>query len=108
MTESLQMIAQIASTALISSIWQGAILAAMVWLCLKLAPRTSASVRFNIWSAVFTATALLPLLSIVTGHASTASAAPSIHSSGPIIFFDSRWAMGIAATWAILAAGRAC
>ena len=68
MTESIQMIAQVASTALISSIWQGAVLAAMIWLCLKLAPRTSANVRFNIWSAVFVATArchcsrLLPVM----------------------------------------------
>jgi beta-lactamase regulating signal transducer with metallopeptidase domain len=106
MTESLQMIAQIASTALISSIWQGAILAAMIWLCLKLAPRTSANVRFNIWSAVFTSTAALPLLSIVAGHATLAPAPALTHSSGPIIFLDSRWALGIAATWAVLAVGR--
>ncbi len=106
MTESLQMIAQIASTALISSVWQGTILASIIWLCLKLAPRTSANVRFNIWSAVFTATAVLPLLSMVAGQASLASAPALTHSSGPIIFLDSRWALGIAASWALLTTGR--
>ena len=106
MTESLQMIAQIASTALISSVWQGTILASIIWLCLKLAPRTSANVRFNIWSAVFTATAVLPLLSMVAGQASLASAPALTHSSGPIIFLDSRWALGIAASGALLTTGR--
>ena len=104
MTESLQTISQFASTALISSIWQGAVLSAMIWLCLKFAPRTSAGVRFNIWSAVFAATAALPLLSIVTGHTDALRALPPTHSR--VILLDSRWALGIAAFWAILAAGR--
>lgn len=102
----LQTIAQVASTALISSIWQGAVLAALIWLCLKLAPRASAGVRFNIWMAVYAATAALPLLSTVTGHSTAIPAAGSMHSSSPIILLDSRWALGIAAFWALLATGR--
>ena len=76
MTESIQTIAQVASTALISSLWQGIVLAAMIWVCLRLAPRTTASVRFVIWSAVFVALALLPAVSMVIGHHSVAYAMP--------------------------------
>jgi beta-lactamase regulating signal transducer with metallopeptidase domain len=110
MTESLRMIAPIASTALISSIWQGALLTAMVWLCLKLAPRASAGLRFGIWSAVFAVTAILPLFTIFAGHAGAVPAvtmAPTqTQSSAPIVLLDSRWALGIAAIWAIVALGR--
>jgi beta-lactamase regulating signal transducer with metallopeptidase domain len=105
MTESIQTIAQVASSALISSLWQGIVLAAMIWVCLRLAPRTTASVRFVIWSAVFVAMALLPAVSMVIGHHSVvpAPAAPSI---GPTIVLDSRWALAIAALWACFAAVR--
>ncbi len=105
MTESIQTVAQVASTALISGLWQGLVLAAMIWVCLRLAPRTTASVRFVIWSAVFVATALLPVVSTGIGHHSVipATAAPSI---GPAIVLDSRWALGIAALWACFAAVR--
>src|SRR5277367_3066434 len=105
MTESIQMISQVASTALISSLWQGIVLAAMIWLSLRLAPRTTASVRFVIWSAVFVAITLLPAVSMVIGHHSVvpATAVPSI---GQAIVLDSRWALGIAALWAGFAAVR--
>jgi beta-lactamase regulating signal transducer with metallopeptidase domain len=106
MTESLQMISQVASTALISSIWQGAILAAMIWICLKFAPRTSAGVRFNIWAAVFAAIGALPVLSIFIANAGAVGAMTPTHASGPMILLDSRWALGIAAFWAVLTAGR--
>jgi len=106
MTESLQMIAQIASTALIASIWQGALLAAIVWLCLKLAPRASAGVRFSIWSAVFAVTVALPFLSIFAGHASAVPAMSQTQSSAPIVLLDSRWALGIAAISATVTLGR--
>ncbi len=106
MTESIQTIAQIASTALISSIWQGTVLAIMIWICLKLAPRTTASVRFVIWSALFMATALLPVLSNLVGHNGIAPAVPTVQSNRPVISLDSRWALGIAACWVIFAAMR--
>jgi beta-lactamase regulating signal transducer with metallopeptidase domain len=104
--ESLQMISQIASTALISSIWQGAVLVAVIWLCLRLAPRTGANVRFNIWAAVFAATAVLPLLSLAIGRHDLARVGDSVTSSGSVILLDSRWALGIAAFWAVFAASR--
>jgi beta-lactamase regulating signal transducer with metallopeptidase domain len=106
MKELFQTISQVASTALISSIWQGVVLAAIIRLCLKLSPRTGAAVRFNIWSAVFAATAILPLLSIVTNNSGAVGARTPTHSSGPVILLDSRWALGIATFWVILTVGR--
>jgi len=104
--ELLRTVSQIASAALISSIWQGAILAAMIWLCLKLAPRTSAGVRFIVWSALFMAIPTLPLLSAFTGRISTAAPVAATPSTGPIVLLDSRWALAIAALWGLLAIGR--
>jgi beta-lactamase regulating signal transducer with metallopeptidase domain len=104
MTEAIQTVAQVASTALISSIWQGIALAAMIWVCLRLAPRTTAGVRFLIWSAVFVATALLPVISLVIGHHSVSATA--VPSTSPAIVLDSRWALGIAALWASFATVR--
>jgi beta-lactamase regulating signal transducer with metallopeptidase domain len=104
--EVLQTFSQVASATLISGIWQGAILAAVIWLCLKLAPRTGAGVRFNIWTAVFAATSMLPLLSKVIGGYSLTRAAASVTSGGSVILLDSRWALGILGVWTILAASR--
>ncbi len=106
MTESIQMITQIGSAALISSLWQGAILAAMIWVCLKFAPRTSAGLRFNIWAAVFATIGALPVLSIFTANTGAVGAMTATHASGPMILLDSRWALVIAAFWAILTVGR--
>ena len=103
--ESIQTIAQVASTALISSLWQGIVLAAMIWVCLRLAPRTTASVRFVIWSAVFAAMALLPAVSMVIGDHSVVPTT-AVPLSVPAIVLDSRWALGIAALWACFAAVR--
>ena len=35
--------------ALMNSLWQSALLAALVWLALRFAPRVSAATRFAIW-----------------------------------------------------------
>ncbi len=103
--ELLQTIAQVASAALISSIWQGAALTAVIWLCLKWAPRIGAGVRFNIWSALFVAAATLPMLSVARHSLAVPGIAPT-HSSGSVILLDSRWALAIAACWAVFASGR--
>jgi beta-lactamase regulating signal transducer with metallopeptidase domain len=106
MTESIQIFAQGASAALISSIWQGVVLAAILWLCLKFAPRMTAGVRFILWSAVFVATALLPIASTVFTHRSSDPVAASLHSSVSAFVLDSRWALGIAGFWAVFAIAR--
>ncbi len=107
MTESIQAISQIAATALISSIWQGVLLAAMIWACMKLAPRTAAGIRFVIWMAVFAAVTTLPMLSEFAFRDGSAYSPASSHAAVHALLLDSRWAIGIAALWAIFSAGRA-
>src|SRR5271168_4303393 len=103
----IQSASQVAAGALIANIWQGVLLTAMMWICLKLAPRTTAGIRFLIWIAVFLAIALLPFFSILgTPHMASASQAevsPGIHA----IQLDARWALGIAALWLVVALARA-
>jgi beta-lactamase regulating signal transducer with metallopeptidase domain len=103
MTETLQLFAQTASTALISSLWQGVALAAVIWLCLKLAPRTSAAVRFAIWSVAFAAIAVLPFASLALSHIGAVSSMGSSQMNARAIQLDSRWALGIAGVWAAFA-----
>ncbi len=91
---------QVAAGALIASVWQGVLLAGMIWICLKLAPRTTAGVRFLTWMVVFFTITLLPLLSVVipshVGSAeSTAAGSPAVSA----IELDSRWALAVAALW---------
>ncbi len=107
MIEWVQAISQIAATVLISSIWQGVLLAAMIWVCMKLAPRTAAGSRFVIWMAVFAATTMLPVLSLFASHDGSAYSQVSSHPAVRALLLDSRWAVGIAALWAIFSAGRA-
>jgi beta-lactamase regulating signal transducer with metallopeptidase domain len=106
MTESIQHVAQFASAALVSSIWQGALLAALAWLCLKLAPRAAAGVRFGIWSAVFAAVVALPFVAILAGHGAAPAAPSQAQATAPLLLLDPRWAIGIAAIWAAAAAAR--
>jgi beta-lactamase regulating signal transducer with metallopeptidase domain len=104
MNDSIQAISQIAAAALISSIWQGLILTAIIWVCMKLAPRTAAGIRFIIWTAVFAAIALLPVFSILSWRSVTT---PSPASIQPAIQLDSRWALVIAALWGVFSIARA-
>ena len=46
--------------AVLDSLWQAAVLAALVWFALKLAPRMNAATRFAIWWAVLIAVMALP------------------------------------------------
>jgi beta-lactamase regulating signal transducer with metallopeptidase domain len=105
MIETVQSTSQIAASALIAALWQGVVLTAAIWLCLKLAPRAAAGLRFAVWMAVFAAIALLPLMAIFPGQASAVSAAPSAGAIHPLQL-DPRWALGIAAVWALVAAAR--
>jgi beta-lactamase regulating signal transducer with metallopeptidase domain len=97
-----------AAGSFVSSFWQGAILTAAVALCLRFAPRTTAAVRFAVWSATFAVLACLPILpasvfSSVTGlfsntHSASSQLAVS-SSSAPLIQLDLRWAIAIATLW---------
>ncbi len=78
----------------VSGIWQGVVLAAGVGICLRLVPRTTAAVRFAIWTAVFAVLAVLPLV-----HVSGLRAAGAVAGHGPVVRVDVRWSFAIAALW---------
>jgi len=91
---------QAATASLAAAVWQGALLAVMVGLALRLLPKTPASVRFAIWFAVFAIVAGLPI--IVAGLPMVAvrpheAAAATGHAAW--LTLDPRWSVRIAAVW---------
>ena len=107
MTGWIEATSQVAAGALIASVWQGILLAAMVWICIKLAPRTTAGIRFLIWTAGFLTVALLPVFSILAGLHAASGAQVAGSPAIPALELDSRWALGIAALWLVCAVVRA-
>lgn len=95
----------VAAHAFVSGIWQGVVLAAGVALCLRLVPKTTAAVRFLLWSAVFLVLAVLPFLRIGAVQAAGVVASPiSLHRP---VHVDVRWSFLIAAVWLLLSVIRA-
>ncbi len=92
-----QVLARVAAETLASSIWQGFVLAAAVWLCLRLAPKVSANHRFLIWTVVFLAAAFLPLLSLSRSTENTHSIA--VPAAQPLLHLGLGWAVAIVALW---------
>jgi hypothetical protein len=78
----------------VSGLWQGVVLAAGVALCLRLVPRTTAAVRFAIWTAVFAVLAVLPLF-----HAYSLPPSAGVPGHGALVQVDVRWSFAIAALW---------
>jgi len=89
---------QTAAAALVAGVWQGLLLAAMIWICLKLTPKSSAGVRFFVWFAVFLSVAVLPLFSLLPVLHGNAGGGASMRSA-PLLQLDLRWALGIAVVW---------
>ena len=91
--QSIEVLAQLAAAAFVSSLWQGALLAIAVAVGLRLMPKMSAAVRFAVWSAVFVVVLLLPFIQVWMGRAHSGIApAMGIH-------LDVRWSYAIAAGW---------
>jgi hypothetical protein len=88
-----------AVTHLASAVWQGAILAAAVALCLHFLPRLSAASRSLVWLNVF--------LLIVVLHAlpDFSSAGPAVTHAAPVNL-DLRWSIAIASIWLALSLWR--
>ena len=87
---------------LIAAIWEGTVLAAGVFLCLKLLPRLSAASRSLIWLNVFLLLVLLHVLPALRASQVSASGA-----QGWKIDLDPRWSLAIAAAWALLSLWKA-
>src|ERR1039458_7314892 len=80
---------------LISAIWQGVLLAAVVVACLRVMPSLSAAARSVIWLNVFTLLILLHILPAFAGRRTG-------ESSGTFspVHLDLRWCVPIALIWA--------
>ena len=90
-----------AASALLSAVWEGAVLAVAVYLGLRLLPGLSAAARSVIWLNVFV---LLVLLHFVPAFAP--SVAEVTGSRAPIVHLDPRWSLGIAGLWLALSLWR--
>src|SRR5258708_16970873 len=86
-------VSRLVANSFVSGLWQGIVLAAGVALCLRLVPRTTAAVRFAIWTAVFAVLVALPLVRAYTLRAGGAS------GHGAVVHVDVRWSFAIAALW---------
>jgi len=89
-----------ATGALVSAVWQGALLAALVYLVLRMLPRLSAAARSVIWLNVFVLLALLHILPVLTASAARPAADHALR-------LDPRWSVALLAVWLILSVARA-
>jgi hypothetical protein len=95
-------VSRVVANSFVAGLWQGIVLAAGVGLCLRLVPRTTAAVRFAIWTAVFAVLAVLPLL-----HAYTLRTGGGIPGRGAVVQLDVRWSFAIAGLWLMVSLVRA-
>ena len=100
--QGIEAVSRLVSNWFVSGLWEGVVLAAGVAICLRLVPRTTAAVRFAIWTAVFTVLAVLPLV-----HAHSLNSNAGIAGHAALVNVDVRWSFAIAALWLIVSLVRA-
>ncbi len=92
--------AHAAAPAAVTALWQDALIALALVLCLRFVLRISAAHRFAAWAAGFAIAALLPFLPFLE-HSGAVIAAT--HAGGgtarPWLELDSRWGFAVAAVW---------
>src|ERR1700678_383467 len=96
-----------AGTMLLTAIWQGAVVAVCLTICLRLANRISASLRFTVWGAGFLAVVGLPFLPLLRHFGAEAASQPALNvasaaanGSGPWLQLDIRWSVVLTVVWA--------
>jgi beta-lactamase regulating signal transducer with metallopeptidase domain len=83
------------ATAAVAGLWQGIVLAAAAALALRLVPRTTATLRFFLWTAVLLGAAFLPFLRVPgAAHASATHA-----QTASLLHLGRAWSLAIAALW---------
>jgi len=99
-------LARAAAPVAVAALWQGAAIAFVLGLCLRLTPRINthigAAQRFAVWAAAFAVVAGLPLVPwIARGTAVVIAASAPLGAAAPRAWFefDDRWALAIAALW---------
>jgi beta-lactamase regulating signal transducer with metallopeptidase domain len=104
-------LSQQAAAIAITTVWQGAVIACGLAICLRLAPRTSAEYRFAIWAAAFVTLVSLPFVTRIASISAAVEGASSYAAAGaakpllspvfsPLFSIDARWSLLIAALWA--------
>lgn len=91
-----------AAGALVAAVWQGALLAAVVWSVLRLLPGLTAAARSVVWLNVFILMALLHLVPLFAG-APAAGQAVAAHR----LTLDPRWSLPVVVAWLMLSVLRA-
>jgi beta-lactamase regulating signal transducer with metallopeptidase domain len=91
-----------AASALFSALWEGAVLAGCVFVCLRLLPKLSAAARSVVWMNVFLLLTVLQVLPLAIPHG-TATAGG--HAAA--FELNVRWGFAIAGVWVVLSLLRA-
>src|SRR5262244_698739 len=68
MIENFDSLARLLLEALLNTLWQGMLIAVLVWLLLRLVNRLSATTRHAVWLVTLLTIGALPLLAIVTNR----------------------------------------
>ena len=93
---------QTASASLVSVVWQSAVFAGALAIILKLAPRTTASLRFALWSVAMLVLVFLPFAGFLprlwSAPAHAATSAPAT-SGMAFLQMDERWSLVIGILW---------
>jgi len=92
--QNVESVSRAVANSFVSGIWEGVVLAAGVGICLRLVPKTTAAVRFAIWTAVFGVLAVLPLVHVYSLDSSAVAPGRSAW-----LQVDVRWSFAIAAVW---------
>jgi beta-lactamase regulating signal transducer with metallopeptidase domain len=101
-TSAWESLAQSAGSALVTSIWQGAVIVCGLEIAMRLMPRVSAAHRFSAWATGFGVAVVLPLLPHIHfgwGASGTSADAPGAVSADALFHLDARWGMLIAGLW---------
>lgn len=100
--------AQIAAPVTVAALWQGALVAAGLAVCLRFAPRISAAHRFGAWVSAFSVLVALEIVPFL-GHFASEATAEFTSGSSPLprLKLDAHWSLLFAALWITLTAFRA-
>jgi beta-lactamase regulating signal transducer with metallopeptidase domain len=94
-------IASVAASALVSALWEGAVLAGLTWAALRAFPRLSAAARSMVWLGVFALLIGLQVLPLVLPGNQGGVAVPDASVSYGL-HLDARWGYVILVLWVVL------
>jgi beta-lactamase regulating signal transducer with metallopeptidase domain len=87
----------------VTALWQGVLIAGLLAICIRIAPRVSAAYRFAVWGAAFAVLFCLSVFSFVPQFSAGAAHAVAAHmeqsAARPWLSLDARWSLAIAVLW---------